>query len=236
MKNKFTVKQLAKIFSIKESMIYRWCNEGKVIFEKKCGRLRIDFSSVKKMFDNMPEERYIPKEKQALYQIPDDYDYTYFTTSDGKVVNFSTKKVLSQRVCDDGYVRVWLYQDGERQAKLVHCLVYETQGDNVLNKRHIHHINSNRADNRIQNLIAVTSAQHGELHRLLKAGKTAEYRALIRTIRKENKQKLYEVPFEDGLVLRVTKEQLDLYKKGVTSEELFRRKAFVRVFATNRKG
>ena len=113
MEKQFTPKQLSKIFSLKESMIYRWCNEGKVIFEKKCGRLRIDFSSVKKMFDNMPEERYIPK---------------------------------------------------------------------------------------------------------------------------ENKQKLYEVPFEDGLVLRVTKEQLDLYKKGVTSEELFRRKAFVRVFATNRKG
>lgn len=242
MKKRFTPKQLSKIFSIKESMIYRWCNEGKVIFEKKHGRLRIDFSSVKKMFDNMPEERYIPRKKQALYQLSDDsgdfygYDYLYFTTSEGKVINFSTRKVLSQRVCDDGYVRVWLMQDGKRQAKLVHCLIYQTQGDNVLNKSHIHHINGNRADNRIQNLIAVTSAQHGELHRLLKAGKTAEYRALIRTIRKENKQKLYEVPFEDGLVLRVTKEQLDLYKKGVTSEELFRRKAFVRVFATNRKG
>ena len=213
-----------------------------MIFEKKCGRLRIDFSSVKKMFDNMPEERYIPKEKQALYQIPDDsgnffgYDYIYFVTSDSKVINFSTRKVLSQRVCDDGYVRVWLMEEGKRVSKMVHCLVYKTQGDNVLHKRHIHHINGNKADNRIQNLIAVTSAQHGELHRLLKAGKTAEYRALIRTIRKENKQKLYEVPFEDGLVLRVTREQLDLYKKGVTSEELFRRKAFVRVFATNRKG
>ena len=207
-----------------------------MIFEKKCGRLRIDISSVKKMFDNMPEERYIPEEKQALYQIPDDYDYTYFTTSDGKVINFSTKRVLSQIVCEDGYVRVWLMQDGEKKGELIHRLIYETQGDNILHKDIIHHINGNKADNRIQNLIAVTSAQHGELHRLLKAGKTDEYRALIRKIRKENKQKFYEVPFEDGLVLLVTKEQFDLYKQGMTSEELFRQKAFIRVFATNRKG
>lgn len=223
-----------------------------MIFEKKHGRLRIDFSSVKKMFENMQGERYIPKEKQALYQIPDDsgnfygYDYLYFTTSEGKVINFSKRRVLSDNVCDDGYVRVWLIQEGKRVAKMVHTLVYKTQGDNVLHKDIIHHINCNKADNRIQNLIAVTPEQHGQLHRLLNAGKTDEYKILIRKIRKENRQKLYSVPYEDdtfsyedGLDLIVTKAAFDLYKKGMTSRDLYKKltmeKSYVQLYSSNKK-
>lgn len=241
----WTAKQLSKYFFISEGIIYQWCEDGKVKHEKVRGKMRIDLSSVKKMFDNMPGERYIPTERQALYQIPDDsgnffgYDYIYFVTSDSKVINFSTRKVLSQRVCDDGYVRVWLMEEGKRVSKMVHCLVYKTQGDNVLHKRHIHHINGNKADNRIQNLIAVTSAQHGELHRLLNAGKTDEYKALIRKIRKENRQKLYSVLYKDGLELHVTKEAFDLYKKGMVPKELYRKlvreNAFRRVYSPNEK-
>ncbi len=64
-----------------------------------------------------------------------------------------------------GYWEIW------HNGKFVgeHRLIYEKHFGKILPNVHIHHINGIKTDNRIENLVALTKAQHNTVHKTVQA-------------------------------------------------------------------
>ena len=58
-----------------------------------------------------------------------------------------------------------LKKNGEGQSCSVHRLVWEQHNGKIPEGYMIHHINGDKKDNRIENLMMVTPKEHGKLHR-----------------------------------------------------------------------
>ncbi len=68
----------------------------------------------------------------------------------------------------NGYIRLW--RPGHRLAGndgyvLEHRMVLHEEGAELPDGHHVHHRNGDRTDNRIENLVVVTPAEHGRFHR-----------------------------------------------------------------------
>lgn len=62
----------------------------------------------------------------------------------------------------DGYIAVKV---GIRQYELQHRLVVEAHlGRELSANEHVHHINGDKQDNRLENLIVLTNSDHQKLH------------------------------------------------------------------------
>lgn len=64
----------------------------------------------------------------------------------------------------NGRLQVELYRKGETWQPHVHKLVADAFIPNPENKPEIHHINNDCTDNRVENLLRVTKAEHDALH------------------------------------------------------------------------
>ena len=63
-----------------------------------------------------------------------------------------------------GYNRVW--NNGRRVWEYEHRLIMEKELKRKLTfNEHVHHLNGKKADNRVENLIVLTSVEHEKLHR-----------------------------------------------------------------------
>lgn len=72
-------------------------------------------------------------------------------------------KVLKQNEDSKGYLQVGLYEDGIRVNELVARLVYKSWKEEIPQEIDIDHINSDKLDNRLENLQAVTRAKHARI-------------------------------------------------------------------------
>lgn len=64
---------------------------------------------------------------------------------------------------DSGYIRLrWKVGKGE----YVECYEHRVDGDRVTTSPQVHHVNHDPSDNRPENLIPVTTAEHGRHHRV----------------------------------------------------------------------
>lgn len=128
-----------------------------------------------------------------------DYDFKYFVTNKERVVNSTNGQVLTPRLRkQSGYKQVSLMREGKIKAEYFHRLVAQTQCPNSLNKRIVHHIKiSNPSIDKASNLLWVWKWQHDKLHLLLKEDKREEYKEMVNSIKKENKQKIYKIPHLD---------------------------------------
>lgn len=95
-------------------------------------------------------------DKKELYDILNMDNYQI--TKDGEIYSKKNKKILKQRLCN-GYSMATL--DG---SKTVHRLVAQTFIPNPENKPYVNHINSNKVDNRVENLEWVTQKENCALH------------------------------------------------------------------------
>lgn len=132
------------------------------------------------------------------------YDCKYFISNKCRVINCSNGQVLTpahqrdSKGKETGYKQVWLMKDGQAKMEFLHRLVGKTQCKNVLGKYDFHHIKKQIPSNdNASNLLPVWKYQHNELHQLLKKGKEKEYKEMVKSIKKENSQKIYKIPHPD---------------------------------------
>jgi hypothetical protein len=92
-------------------------------------------------------------------------------------------RVLKRSLDSKGYLQVGLYADSIKDTQLVHRLVYRTWVGE-LEGRELDHINSDKTDNRLENLQAVTRTEHANL--------------TLDRIKKEAYESGYEAGMEEG--------------------------------------
>lgn len=86
----------------------------------------------------------------------------YEVSSDGRVRNTKTGRVLRSSMNKDGYQYVGLCLNGNRKNHKIHRLVASIFIPNPKNKPDVNHINGNKADNRIENLEWVNASENAK--------------------------------------------------------------------------
>lgn len=99
---------------------------------------------------------------EVLKEIPST-NSQYFITNYGRVISLAYNKarVLKPYICGDGYYYVDIFGKNKR----VHILVAKAFISNPYNKPYVHHLDYNKLNNMSNNLIWLTSTEHGLLHR-----------------------------------------------------------------------
>lgn len=119
----------------------------------------------------------------------------YLIGDGGTVVNLSTSHLLQQWAMNMGYYFVFV----NNKETLIHRLIGLLFIANMKNKRELHHIDYDKMNNDIDNLVWVTSKEHKKCHLLLDDIKTAKtktartkaeraYRKYIKQVRRDNSQ------------------------------------------------
>lgn len=109
-------------------------------------------------------------------KLPDGY-----AVSSNGVVTDSAGKVLKQYKENNGYLRVYIKQDGKRKKVSVHRLVAETYLANPENKPCVNHKDGNKENNCVENLEWCTHSEN-ELHSHRKLGKQTSQENLQKMI------------------------------------------------------
>ena len=87
-------------------------------------------------------------------------DTPYYITEDGRVWSEKSQKFLAQHL-RNGYLSVMLYIPLPKRFN-VHRLVAETFIDNIESKPCVNHINTDKTDNRVENLEWVTHLENSK--------------------------------------------------------------------------
>lgn len=90
--------------------------------------------------------------KKEIFKPLDNIDSKYYITSLGRVFSSHNKIFLKQRIHWKGYLYISLGTRKNRKSYRVHRLVAEYFLQNPENKPQVNHINSNKSDNRVENL------------------------------------------------------------------------------------
>ncbi len=204
-----TTKECATLTGVKTRTIRELCSDGYVDSKKQGNSVLVNLDSLKSYIEKKEQKKIkvgvyggIESNPQRKFWLIHGYDYMYASTSDGRIVDFSTGTELSSfwNKKKSG-IQVWLIKNGKRKPHFIHQLVFESQGGvNKLGKKDLHHIDGNPANNKLDNLTPVWSEQHHRLHYLINHNQTEEYESMIKKIQKENNgaiEKLYPVAHPD---------------------------------------
>lgn len=80
----------------------------------------------------------------------------YEVSSNGRVKNKKTGRILRPRKTRKGYLQIGLRKDGKKKCFRVHRLVWESFNGPIPEGMQINHINEDKTDNRIENLSLMT--------------------------------------------------------------------------------
>lgn len=98
----------------------------------------------------------------------------YVIYKDGKVYSKHTNKFMKPKINQKGYIYFGLRKDGKQKSVFQHRLIAQSWIENKHNKEQINHINSNKKDNRLENLEWCTNGEN-QIHSYLN-GKRAAYK------------------------------------------------------------
>jgi len=90
-------------------------------------------------------------------------EYNYEASSEGKIRNKKTGRILKQRVSNHGYLLVDIQVDKKNKTFAAHRLIAEVfygNKDTEDNKLQVDHINRNRTDNNVKNLRWITTREN----------------------------------------------------------------------------
>ena len=102
----------------------------------------------------------------------------YFATKDGRIYSMKTDKYLAQ-FTTRGYKQINVYHNGGHQVYYVHKLVAETFIENLENKTHVLHLNGDKTDNRVENLVWASHEESMNKARSLTTYKTGRYNKMV---------------------------------------------------------
>lgn len=140
----------------------------------------------------------------------------YLIDEDGKI--YSTKgkgKYLNPSVNAGGYYVVSIYVDGVKKQYKVHDLVAETFIPNPDNKKYVHHIDKNKLNNSVSNLMWVTKEEHSSIH--------GDKRNRAYVFTEETKKKMSESA-KGKIISTETRKKISNALKGKTQSEEHRLK------------
>lgn len=150
----------------------------------------------------------------------DDYIGLYQISSFGRVKSVKRKdknnhsvkeKIRKQSVDKDGYNWVKLYKNGVGKIFYIHRLVAQTFIPNPENKPCIDHINTNRTDNRVENLRWVTHKENS--NNPITKQMFLQNRFKIEKCKRVNKYKLSEEVINK--IAKKHKKPIGMYKDGI---------------------
>lgn len=93
------------------------------------------------------------------------YEGLYMVSDMGRVKNSKSGRIRKLQTYKTGYVYVHLRNREISEYPTVHMLVAEAFIPNPENKPEVHHINEDKSDNRVENLMWVTKEEHAALHK-----------------------------------------------------------------------
>lgn len=94
-----------------------------------------------------------------VWKIIPDTNEKYMASSNGRIKNFNTNKVLKTRI-SRGYELVNIQIKGKPKTFTVHRLIAKTFIPNPMNKREINHKDENKLNNALSNLMWCTSKEN----------------------------------------------------------------------------
>lgn len=94
------------------------------------------------------------------------YEKKYEISNTGKIRHTSNrlvKRELSLKNSKGSYFSVRLYDGKKWHTKRIHRLVYETFKETIPKGYHIHHIDANKQNNRLDNLQMLSASEHAKI-------------------------------------------------------------------------
>lgn len=104
-------------------------------------------------------------ENKEIWKDIEEFEGKYQISSMGRVKSLNFKltgkeQIMSLKINKYGYKQILLYKDKKYKTFLIHRLVAQAFIPNPDNKPEIDHINTNKTDNRVENLRWVTSSEN----------------------------------------------------------------------------
>lgn len=177
--------QIAKSINVGQSSFYSWLEGNYNLKEDTAERLQeyitntlLDktpggkkYKTVKNLINLLGQYHF--EENEVLAELSQyDNNERYYITNTGKCFSLCGNDWIMKKPQlnnDDGYLYVDIYQDGKRTRKRIHQLVIEAFMPSVdLTGLEIHHLDTNRLNNNLENLIPLTKEQHIQIHKHLK--------------------------------------------------------------------
>ena len=153
--------------------------------------------------------------KEEIWKAMPGYE-NYMVSNLGKVKslnynNTGKEKELSPSITNNGYYQTCLYKNGKKENFTIQSLVAMTFLNHIPcgNKLVVDHINSNKSDNRLENLRIIPQRANCSRERTLKSGmpvgvcyykRTGKYRAQIEINNKQVHLGLFKTPEEASSV------------------------------------
>ena len=97
----------------------------------------------------------------------------YFVSDYGRIYSCYKKKIIKPNITSNLYYRIDIWNGGKVKRIRVHRLVAMLFIPNPNNKPYIHHIDGNRLNNKVDNLLWVTRDEHTQIHRQMRERKGA---------------------------------------------------------------